>query len=171
MSFALSKNLLAGYLVSLHHLDGKDVIDLNVMSRDAIVQKVGREHHVVALVPELGVILVVKGKDITSADEAETRNNKGGEPEPQEQARVIKRTVRGTDDQAREDWSHDTKRVIDLNPEKVNDLECAEEGVLRVLAFTHLEITSNFTNEAASLSEALVVDVLNYLEATGLQEP
>ncbi len=69
---ALSEELLAGNLVSLHHLDGKDVNDLNAMSRDAVVQEVGREHHVVALVPELGVILVAEGKDITSADEAET---------------------------------------------------------------------------------------------------
>ena len=61
--------------------------------------------------------------------------------------------------------------MVDLNPVEVDDLESAAKGVLRVLAFTHLEVSCDFTNETTSLSEAFVVDVLKQLEATGLQEP
>lgn len=72
LSIALREDLLAGNLVALHHLDGEDVVDLDVMGRDAVVQEVRREHHVVSLVPELGVILVIELQDVSNTDESET---------------------------------------------------------------------------------------------------
>jgi hypothetical protein len=171
LSVALGKDLLAGRLISLHHLDGEDVIDLNVMSRDAVVQEVGWEHHVVSLVPELGVVLVVEVQDIASTDETEAGADEECQPEPHEQGRVVEGALGNTDDNAREDGSENSEDVIDLNPVVVNNAESAASGVLRVLAFTHLEVTSNLTDETASLGKAFVVDVLNQLEATGVQEP
>lgn len=85
LSLALSQNLLACDLISLHHLDGEDVIDLDVVSGDAVVEEVRGEHHVVALVPELGVVLVVEVQHVTRADEAETGHDQEGQPEPHEQ--------------------------------------------------------------------------------------
>ena len=61
--------------------------------------------------------------------------------------------------------------MVDLNPVEVDDLEGAAEGVLGVLAFAHLKVPRDFTNETASLSETLVIDVLEQLETTSLQEP
>ena len=84
LSLAVSEDLLAGGLISLHHLDGEDVIDLNVMSRDAVVQEVRGEHHVVALVPELWVVLVVEVQDIAGTDKTEARDYQEGQPEPHE---------------------------------------------------------------------------------------
>ena len=85
LSIAVGEDLLAGGLISLHHLDGEDVIDLNVMSGDAVVQEVGGEHHVVALVPELGVVLVVEVQDIAGTNETEARDDQEGQPEPHEE--------------------------------------------------------------------------------------
>jgi hypothetical protein len=61
--------------------------------------------------------------------------------------------------------------LIDLNPVEIDNAEGAAKGVLRILALAHLEVSSNLSNETASLSEALIVDVLKQLETTGLQEP
>ncbi len=147
------------------------MIDLNVVSRDAVVQEVGWEHHVVSLVPELGVVLVIELQDVACADEAESRHNEEGEPEPHEEGRVVEGARRDTDDQARKGGAHHTEGVVDLHPVVVDNAEGAEGRVLRVLALAHLEVASNLTNEAASLSKALVVDVLDHLESTGFQEP
>jgi hypothetical protein len=62
------------------------VVDLDVVSRDAVVQEVRGEHHVVSLVPELGVVLVVELEDISRSDESEARDNEEGEPEPHEES-------------------------------------------------------------------------------------
>ena len=85
LSLAVGEDLLAGGLIPLHHLDGEDVIDLNVMSGDAVVQEVRGEHHVVALVPELGVVLVVEVQDVARTDKTEARDDQEGEPEPHEE--------------------------------------------------------------------------------------
>lgn len=65
LSVALAKDFLAGDLIALHHFDGEDVVDLNIVSRQSVVQEVRGEHHVVALEPELWVVLVVELHDIT----------------------------------------------------------------------------------------------------------
>ena len=72
MGFTLSKNLLTSDLVLLHHLNAEDVVDFDVVSREAVVQEVRREHHVVALVPEFRVILSVEPHNVARAHESET---------------------------------------------------------------------------------------------------
>lgn len=171
LSLALREDLLAGSLISLHHLNGEDVVDLNVVSGDAVVQEVGWEHHVVSLVPELGVVLVVEVQDIASADEAEAGADQEGEPEPHEEGGVVEGPLRDADEDAREDWSEGSKHVIDLDPVEVNNAEGAAGSVLRVLTLTHFEVAGNLADETASLGKALVVDVLDKLEATRVQEP
>ena len=171
LSVAIREDLLASGLISLHHLNCEDVIDLNVMSRDAVVQEVRGEHHVVSLVPELGVVLVVKVQDIASADETEARANEEGKPEPHEEGGVVKRALGNTNEDAREDGSEGSEHVIDLNPVEVNNTECAASSMLRVLTLTHLEVTGDLTNETTSLGKAFVVDVLDQLEASRVQEP
>ena len=62
-------------LVAFDHLDGEDVVDLDVVSRDTVVQELGREHHVVTGVPEFGVVLSVESHNVTGADESEARHD------------------------------------------------------------------------------------------------
>ena len=171
LSLALREDLLAGGLISLHHLNGEDVVDLDVVSRDAVVQEVRGEHHVVSLVPELGVVLVVEVQDIASTDEAEARADQEGQPEPHEEGGVVKGALGDAEEDAREDWSKGSKHVIDLDPVEVNNAESAAGSVLRVLTLTHLEVAGNLTNETASLGKAFIVDVLDQLEASRVQEP
>jgi hypothetical protein len=61
--------------------------------------------------------------------------------------------------------------VVDLHPVEVHYAEGLASGVLRVLTLSHLEVTSNLTNETATLREAFIVNVLDDLEAAGVQEP
>ena len=76
-----------------------------------------------------------------------------------------------TDDQAGEHGSHHTEGVVDLHPVEVDDAESAAESVLGVLTLAHLKVSRDLTDETASLGEAFVVDVLEELETTSLQEP
>lgn len=75
VGITFSKNFFTGGLVFFDHLDGENVIDFDVMSGNTVVQEVGREHHVVARVPELWVILSVEVENISSADESETSHD------------------------------------------------------------------------------------------------
>lgn len=86
LSITFRDDLLAGNLIAFHHLNSEDVVNLNVMSRDAVVQEVRREHHVVSLVPELRVVLVIELKHISRSDESETRDDEESEPEPHEES-------------------------------------------------------------------------------------
>ena len=61
--------------------------------------------------------------------------------------------------------------MVDLHPVEVHYAEGLASGVLRVLTLSHLEVTSNLTNETATLREAFIVNVLDDLEAAGVQEP
>ena len=97
LSFAVGEDFLACDLITLHHFNGEDVIDLNVMSGDAVVQKVRGEHHVVSLVPELWVVLVIELHNVARANEPETRDDQEGEPEPHEKGRIIEGALGRTD--------------------------------------------------------------------------
>ena len=68
---ALDEHSLAHSLVLLHHLDTENVVDFDVMGGEAVVQEVRGEHHVVALVPELWIVLRVEEIDVAGAHEAE----------------------------------------------------------------------------------------------------
>ena len=135
------------------------------------MQEVRGEHHVVSLIPELRVVLVVELHHVARSDESEARDDEEGEPEPHEESGVVEGSLGDADDQAGEDGTHDAEGVVDLHPVEVDDLEGAAEGVLRVLALAHLKVPRDFTNQTASLCETLIVDVLEQLETTSLQEP
>ena len=74
---SFSKNLSSSDLVLLDHLDGEDVIDFDVMSRDHVVEEVRGEHHVVSAEPELRSVLVVEEHDVAGTDHSELRDNEG----------------------------------------------------------------------------------------------
>ena len=141
------------------------------MCWDAIMQEVRREHHVVSLVPELGVILVIELQDVSNTDESETWENENSQPEPHKEGGVVEGTLWDTDKKTRENWSECSEDVIDLNPVEVDNLECAAKSMLRVLSLTHLKRTCDLTNESGSLGEALIHDELQCLESAALQEP
>jgi hypothetical protein len=61
--------------------------------------------------------------------------------------------------------------VVNLHPVKVDNAESAAKSVLRILTLTHLEVSCNPSNQTASLGKAFVVDILEELETTSLQEP
>lgn len=56
------------------------------MSRDSLMQKVGWEHHVVSLIPELRVILMIKGQSISNSNESESGYDEEGKPEPHKES-------------------------------------------------------------------------------------
>ena len=167
----LSQDLLAGYLVPLHHLNSEDVIDLDVVSGDAIVEEVRGEHHIVALVPEFGVVLVVEVQHVTRTDETEPRHYQEGQPEPHEEGGVVEGSLGDAEEDTGEHGSEGAQHVIDLHPVEVHHAEGLPCGVLRVLTLSHLQVASYLTNETATLSETLVVNELNDLETSGVQEP
>ena len=70
--FALVDHLLADPDVFFHLLDEEDVIDFDVMRRKAAVEEARWEHHTIARVPELRLILLVKVHNLTAAGEAES---------------------------------------------------------------------------------------------------
>ena len=92
-SVSLSEDLSTSDLVLLDHLNGEDVIDLNVMGRDAVMKEVGWEHHVVTGIPELWLILLVEGKYVTGSDEAESTEDHVSAEEPDEETRVVEGSV------------------------------------------------------------------------------
>ena len=92
-SVSLSEDLSTSDLVLLDHLNGEDVIDLDVMGRDAVMEEVGWEHHVVTSVPELWLILLVESEDITRSDEAESTEDHVSAEEPDEETRVVEGSV------------------------------------------------------------------------------
>ena len=72
VSITLGQHVLTSDLILLHHLDAEDVVDLDVMSGEAVVQEVWWEHHVVALEPEFRVVLSVEEVDVSRSHESES---------------------------------------------------------------------------------------------------
>jgi len=171
VAFTVSKDLLACDLIAFHHLNSEDVVDLDVMGGDAVVQEVRWEHHVVSLVPELGVVLVIELQDVAGADETEARHDQESQPEPHEQSTVVQGPLGGADNETREHGPHNAQGVIDLNPVVVDHTEGAAEGVLRVLTLAHLDGTSHLTDETGSLGEALINNELHHLEPVAAKQP
>ena len=168
MVFTFGKDLSARALVLLHHLNGEDVVDLDVMGRDAVVQEVGGEHHVVARVPELWVVLSVEPQDVAVADEAEPVEHHHRAEEVHEQGREVQRPVLHSQE-SRGDRAHHAHLLVDRHPEEVHHLEGLEEGVARHLALAHLEGASHAADHAGTLGESLVNEVLEAARVT--EEP
>ena len=91
--FSLIENFLSGGLILLEHLNGEDVVDLDIMSRDSVVQETGWEHHVVSGVPELWVVLVVEGHVVSDATETESGDDGRSQETPHVEAGVVQGTI------------------------------------------------------------------------------
>jgi hypothetical protein len=155
----LSEDLHTGTLVLLHHFNSENVVDFDVVGGDAVVQEVGREHHIVASIPELGLVLRVEEQDISGTNEVETRHDCHGGEAVDEETGVVQRTVRIVDE-TRECGSHHSVDLVDLNPVVVGDLECSAHRVRAHVTRSHLQKLEDGANEAASLGETLVDEVL-----------
>ena len=131
-------DLLADTDILFHHFDAVDVVDLNEMSGQTVMEEVGREHHTVASVPELGLILLVKVHDFTGADESESAEDHVSSDGPNEETRVVKRSILQANE-AREDGSLHTQSLVDHQPPVVHEAHHAAERVVAILAFTHLQ--------------------------------
>ena len=147
VGLALCDNLPARVLVLLHHLNGKDVVDFDVMGRKAIVQEVGREHHVVASVPKLRIVLGIEKQNVASADEPEPTEHHHAAKQVHEQAREVQRPVLHTHE-ARKDWTHHAELLVDHNPEIVGDAESSKKSVRAVLTRSHFNCFGNSANKA-----------------------
>ena len=79
-SVSLSEDLPTSDLVLLDHLNGEDVIDLNVMGRDAVMKEVGWEHHVVSIEPEFSSVLRVESVLVSRFLESASSENHTSAP-------------------------------------------------------------------------------------------
>ena len=79
--------------VLLHHLNKEDVVNFDEMGRETVVEEAGREHHAIASVPELRLILLVEVQDISCADETESTEDHIRRNEPGEKARIVEWSV------------------------------------------------------------------------------
>lgn len=136
------------------------MIDLDVMGGDTVVKERRREHHVISGVPKLWVILGIEIQSITNSDESESGNKEESQPEVHEKARIVEWTV-GHSDESGEDWSHNSKSVIDLYPEEINNSERSMEGVLAVLSWPNFNALEDSSYESTSLGKSLIDEVLN----------
>ena len=62
-----------------------------------------------------------------------------GEPEVTEQGTVVKWAISQTCQESRSDWFDDGEGMEDHHPEVVCNLECSEQGMLRVLSLADLK--------------------------------
>ena len=153
-------DLFADWDVLLHHLDSVDVIDLDVMSGEAVVQEVGREHHAVASEPEFGLVLSVEGEHVSRADESESAEDHVSGNAPGKEAGVVEGSVLETN-VTREDTSLGTNHLVDGHPPVVDETEHAEHAMLSVLSLAHFEVSEEGTDGTATLGESLVHKVLH----------
>lgn len=159
MGLTLSEDLDTGTLVLLHHFDGEDVVDLNVMGGDAVVQEVGREHHVVSGEPEFRLILGIEEEDIAGTNEVEFGEYHQSAQEVHSEARVVQGTA-CIADKARKYGSHHGEPLVLHHPEVVCNSHESTKGVRAHLTGSHLEELGNSADKTGSLSETLVDKVL-----------
>ena len=165
---SLLEDFSASPLVSLEHLNGEDVVDLNVMGREAVLEEAWWEHHVVSGVPELWLILVVELEHVSLTDESEASQDVEGGEDIGEEGSVVQWSTCHIDESSQDNSSGgDGLQHSDVEP--VADLEPGSKGVLAHLTLTNLEESEHITNGSLSLGESLVD---NILEALGvLEEP
>ena len=114
------------------------------------MQEVGREHHVVASVPKLRVVLGVEKQHVTRADKAEATEDHHAAEQVHEQARVVQGSVLHSEE-AREDGAHHTKLLVNHNPEIVGHTESSKNRMWAVLTRSHFDGAGNSSDEARSL--------------------
>ena len=86
---SLCEYFSAGKMIFLEHFDSKNVINLDIMSRHAILKEVGWEHHAVASIPEFWLILLVECENITVSNETELGQDHGCSHPPHKDTGVI----------------------------------------------------------------------------------
>ena len=155
----LSKHALSHNLVLLHHLNAEDVVDLDVMGGEAVVKEVRGEHHVVALVPELWVVLSVEEVNVAGAHEAEAGKHKHGAPHPHENASDVDGAL-GHADKARQGRAHHSNDLVAENPVPVHHFHDSKQRMGGVLTLAHLVETCKSADKAGALSKTLIHQVL-----------
>ena len=158
-SLSLIDDLLANTDILLHHLDAVDMVNLNEMSRETVVEEVRWEHHTVASVPELGLILLVEVHDFTAACESESAEYHVSCYSPNEKTRVVQRSILQAN-KAREDGSLHAQSLVNHQPPVVHKTHHAPKRVATILALAHLKCRENAADRSTSLGEALVDEVL-----------
>ena len=156
---SLSKNFSSGDLVLPDHLNSKDVVDLDVMSRDPVVQEGGREHHVISGEPEFGLILIVEVHDVSGTIKSESGENASGGKTVHEHSRVVQGCVLVAN-KARQNGTHHSEDLVRVNPQVVGDSESLEHSVTGVLTGTNFNSLEHASNKTSSSGESLIDEVL-----------
>ena len=162
---SLSQDLSASDLVLSDHFDGEDVIDLDVMGRDAVMKEVWWEHHVVTRVPELGLILLIEGENVARSDEAESTQDHVGAEEPNEKARIIKWSV-WYSDKPRKDVTLNGHVLVNRNPEEVADFKESECRVVSIFTLSNPECLEKVSDATWSWRKSLIDNVLEALRVS-----
>lgn len=163
---SLSDDFSAGHLVPSHHLDAEDVVNLNIMSRKTVVQEGRREHQVVSVEPELGLVLVVEQKHVLASHESEVGNQAKGAPGPHPKAGVVQGAISNTN-VPRQNLSLHGNLQHNLDPVEVEESHVSAIGVSAILSLTNLEVREETTNTTRTTGESLVNEML---ESGGVTE-
>ena len=137
-SISLCKYFSAGKMIFLEHFDCKNVIDLDIMSRHAVLKEVGWEHHAVASIPEFWLILLVECENITVSNETELGQDHGSCHPPHKDTRVIEWSILHTNEPCQV-LTLQSHNLVHHYPVIVDDLCESEETVMAILPFSNSE--------------------------------
>ncbi len=129
------------------------------MGGHAVVQERRREEHLVAPVPEVGVVLMVEDQVVPNVVHAESAAAAQSAKEPKQQAGVVQRAVVRADE-AGQDRAGGRHEVVGHYKPDVEEAHNPAEGMLAVLTRADLEVVEQAAKETGALGEALVDKVL-----------
>ena len=135
---SLSEHFPTSEVIFLEHFDCKNVIDLDIMSRHAILKEVGWEHHTVASIPEFWLILLVECENITVSNETELGQDHGCSHPPHKDTGVIQWSILHTNEPCQV-LTLQSHNLVHHNPVVVDDLCKSEETVVTILPFSNSE--------------------------------
>ena len=158
-SITLSQNLLSGNDVLLKHLNKEDLVDFDVMCRHALVQEAWREHHVVAVEPELNTVLRVESRSLSGTLHSASGNDGSSAPEVDVETAVVDGSV-AIGEEPRSNGAHDTPGAEAAHPNVVDHSEGSVESVRSILSLADLNGLEHSAEEARSLGHHVVDEVL-----------
>ena len=126
---SFSQDFLAGNQVSPEHFGEENVVNLDVVSRDAVVQERRWEHHVVPVEPELNSILGVESVLVSGSGEAAPREDHESREEVDEKAGVIEGSVASKAEETRSNTSHASVDLENSHPEIVHYSKSSMQGM------------------------------------------
>ena len=132
------KYFSAGKMIFLEHFDSKNVINLDIMSRHAVLKEVGWEHHAVTSIPEFWLILLVECENITVSNETELGQDHRSSHPPHKDTGVIKWSILHTNEPCQV-LTLQSHNLVHHNPVIVDDLCKSEETVVTILPFSNSE--------------------------------